>query len=510
MKTCAYKDGNCFENYNYCGIYGDERIQDKDLCESIVDYYGDGYIDYEYKCVYVNNPNYPDIFYCDRVQRTCEDYKIGDPEDSCLDVYFDEKPYSFCDFKDNTCLEKARICPNDHPYTNENYDFLDKETCEGLIHRWNNYKCVWDENNKCVGQKKNCAEYTGSDSRTCQNYISTNNRKKCSLVNEQCIEKISICEDYKSSDDLPYTCESITPYDEKGNKLLGKKCQMIDNNCKMVKKECSEYNSEPEICEQIFFDDGIKNCIYKDNQCIEQYKDCDAYNDNEDVIEKTICESIKLNGLDNERYKCVFEEGETKNICYAQRKMCSDSLSESQCYNYAIPSDTFNKKCVYKDNQCFEQFKDCDSYNNSGETIEKTVCESIILNDENYKCAFNKQTKTCQKVGRCDFDLEFEDSCESIPLSEQTKKCSFVDSTCSEINKSCLELESINSINEDTCKTAPTSEINKKCKLKKDNTGCEEINDEQNSNDNDNKSKGEGKWFENNMSFIYILIALFA
>ena len=48
-----------------------------------------------------------------------------------------------------------------------------------------------------------------------------------------------------------------------------------------------------------------------------------------------------------------------------------------------IPTDE-NKKYIFKGNSYVEEYKSCEAYQNSGNTIDKNTCESIIIK-EDYK-----------------------------------------------------------------------------------------------------------------------------
>ncbi len=83
-------------------------------------------------------------------------------------------------------------------------------------------------------------------------------------------------------------------------------------------------------------------------------------------------------------YKCVWDNG-----CQKELKKCEDAKNYDECKNIVAPT---NKQCIYINDECKEQYKDCESYNNNGkEQIEQSVCESIILNDYLFntdKCSF--------------------------------------------------------------------------------------------------------------------------
>ena len=138
-----------------------------------------------------------------------------------------------------------------------------------------------------------------------------------------------------------------------------------------------------------------------------------------------------------------------------------------------------------------EQYKDCETYNNNGiEEIVQSVCESIFLDDIEYKCVF-KGNKCIKEQRVCtDFNIKdnFEQKCLAIKPSSE-KKCVYSNSACSEAQSSCLELANA-IISNETCLTAPTSDKNKICEKNPYSFGCEEKykNGQQNNHGNNGNS----------------------
>ena len=59
-------------------------------------------------------------------------------------------------------------------------------------------------------------------------------------------------------------------------------------------------------------------------------------------------------------------------------------------------------------------------------------------------------------------------------LSSSSDKCSYSNSACSTVKKTCFELSNELSLTEETCNEALTSASNKICSLKGDKSGCDE------------------------------------
>ena len=424
-KRCIYENNQCKEIYGSCSNYNKESDIKEEICNNIIIYNSNGYIYYNYKCVFESGS-------CNQKSKTCDDYKSGQDEMFCTGISLNS--YSKCVLENNICKAKYIDCPNDYTTSIS----LDRSTCEAIIPNGEYYMCKLNSNSKCVRQKKICSEYKGDSSYNCQNYEASDSKKKCFMENDKCVEKYYQCADYEGKD--TNTCESIIPYDSYGSsQLSGVKCKMVDNTCTQVSKECSDFNESEYQCYQLTPTDNNKRCVYKDKKCIEQYKDCETYNNNVGTIDKSICESIIPYSPSS---KCVFTSG---NQCEEKNKECKDTTDEYECTDtyYVSPSDPTNKKCVYKNNKCIEQYKDCDTYNNHGGAIEQSICESIELNYDQYKCVFtsgDSGNRCEQKQKECK-DTTDSYKCTStyyvIPSDPTNKKCVYKENKCIEVYKDC-------------------------------------------------------------------------
>ena len=269
------------------------------------------------------------------------------------------------------------------------------------------------------------------------------------------------------------------------------------------------------------YNNNYKQCTFENKKCFEEYYNCPGTNED---ISKEECEAIKLsNNWDWDYYICKYDE--TNKNCYRKREECSDGTNEEKCKkivpydesNYRVdyknkcvwesPScvkkpkvcgdakdsnecsqitpASANKNCAYINGECKEQYKDCSTYN-SESNIEKSVCESIFVG-ELYKCVFKSGTSNqCvqeSKYSSCtDFKKdEYKSLCTNYDFST-SKKCTYSNSACSTVQKTCLELSNESKISDETCENAPTSGYNKYCVLKEDESGCEEKERENNDN----------------------------
>ena len=384
-----------------------------------------------------------------------------------------------CVYEDESCKEVFKSCSSYNSVQNKN-----EKDCKSIkIYNIQgnidyNYRCIF-QNNECIQKKlEKCEDYESDlDIQYCSSII-LNTNEKCAIKDGKCVKHFSLCpkesteEECKSKslDSETYKCV----YDSK-------------EGCIQKPKECSEYQgNDYDICEnELISSDENKKCFMENGKCIAKYIFCTSYEGND----KAICESI-IPFKDKETslkysHKCVFDN----NKCVMKEKECKEAKSFEEC---KLIQPAINKKCIYQNNECKEQYKDCESYNNNGkDTIEKTVCESIILDNPLEVCTFKpgspnkceKKIKVCSDFNKDDFS----DMCYSLQLSSVGKKCIYSNSACAEINKSCLELYYESSVTEEICSAAPTTDPNTKiCSVKIDGFGCEEIEKEE--QDNANKS----------------------
>ena len=491
-KKCILVGNKCQEQYKTCEIYNDET---KAECEKILPYVVDTTsLDIYSNCVFND-----DDHSCTREKKPCSEFK--DSTSCFLQELKDSKKR--CIFYGGQCKEEYKSCTEYNSETNKN-----EEKCKSIILSNPNaidylHKCIYDNKDACVQDDKTCEDYiSGQSEEFCTNIVISAD-KRCIFINNKCVEQDTDCS-YNDGKDKN-RCESIVLSQD----YL--KCELDkDYNCVQKKRECSEYTGDSEYsCENNYASrDDNKKCFFINNKCTEKYIYCSAYKGND----KETCESIKpydqygTSALPG--YKCVFGT----NGCERVSKECTDAKSATECYSIS-PTDT-NKNCIYTDNKCIEQYKDCDTYNNNAKTIEENVCKSIILRDSNegQKCVFTAGSsgaanKCEMKPKVCsDYTPElFNYECNLIAPGAG-KKCLFSNSQCLEANKSCLELENDSTVTEAICSAANVSDSNKKCEIKEDNSGCKEVN-KNGSENGGNQNNNEGSMSKFNL--LLIIFALF-
>ena len=208
------------------------------------------------------------------------------------------------------------------------------------------------------------------------------------MKNNECIEHYISCPSGANKE----TCLA-KPY----SSSVYKKCIYDENKgCIEQDKECSEYE-EGMSCSSLYTPDEDKMCFMDNGQCSAKYIYWESYKGKD----KATCEAIipysdEKASLKNS-HKCVLDKD---NNCVKVAKECKEAKTFHQCVYEINPPE--NKKCVYQNGECQEQYIDCNTYNTvkSGQ-IDKSECESIIILDVSdllttKKCQFIEATSECQ------------------------------------------------------------------------------------------------------------------
>lgn len=492
-KKCIWINNECVEQFTTCEKYDEQTDKVADVCNKIIPYESDGShtIDSYSKCFFNSESK------CVRVKKDCSEF---DNYYHCGNHELDDSENKRCIFEDNKCKEIFRTCSNYNSVKNKK-----KEECESVVYRNSSgkidyhYKCVF-ENEICKEKYlEKCEDYEPglNNEKYCTN-IQLPYYKRCVFENNSCVQEYATCPG-NNEDVSDKICKAIIPYEPYY------KCALDENNkCVKKKKECSEYKGRTSSeCEEYFASEENKKCFYEDGICEAKYYECSGYTGKD----KSICESIVIHDQNNWHQlmrKCVMENG----VCTMKKKECKEYTNEFVCtiINLYLYLEGEDKRCVYYNNECIEQWKDCSTYSDNAEKVEKSVCESIILSSDSKKCVFESgETKnSCvEKDKLCsDFKIDdYKDHCIQLTPSFE-KKCVYSNSNCEETGKTCLELENITSVTESICSAASTSNSDKQCILKEDHSGCEEVNNP------DKKNSGFGLKY-NLVIKIFTLLFLF-
>ena len=480
-KMCYYNSAKdkCLEIYETCTSYNlvetDSNKRTSTICEEIIPRIeGSEKTEDQSSICFLDED---DENKCKSRKRKCEEIQ---KEGVCNNQALEDKNKR-CLFTGSKCIEIYKTCD----LYQENVSNKNKGDCEIIEPNYADqliYKCEFNEKNQeCSKKKLKCEEYLGQDEDYCKSLkVNLDPGLKCALIGGKCIEQYDICDSYDGKNKT--ICESIILY---GNPY--KKCVLLqDKDCDAIDKTCSEYLGDSETeCKKYTASVNTRTCILENHKCVEKsiFNYCSDYRG----TNKEECESIKpyytegVVGLDPSS-KCVY----TNEGCIKKSKECRESTSESECPTI-IPTDE-NKQCVYIGNACTEQYKTCDLYYSEEDTIDKTICESILIKEDGYtsdkyKCEYKApasgQAKgTCTRIERSCSDFEpklIRSLCNSIPLTDFTKRCVFNDSnnSCSPEYKTCSELSTLSSATDEICKNGVPS-TNKICVAKSDKSGCEE------------------------------------
>ena len=480
-RTCTYSAPNtCVDNYADCGDYtlteGVNEIN-KDICSKIIS------ANPNKKCE-ANSAK----TLCQSVPKECGDYK---DKGSCLAANNLDEGYS-CRFIDNTCKLHKDTCAD-----------LDSSKCNGNIPKEYKDKCFWT-GSACDSKKRSCSEYTVyKDFGVLCKQLSASEGHKCILDedNDRCYEELADCGDFqvdsnKNDEQNGIVCATYKKIDTDNKLDHLNKCEYKlepTKSCASTLKVCTDYKEgeDDKYCESFHTADSSKSrCFLENNKCKEKYISCEGYNDVAQANRKAEeCEAIipyiinQDNSIEvNENNKCVFDEKEKS--CGEEPKECSEIKDKDICISHVLNDNKKgNKRCVYKDNKCQEQYRTCEKYKNdaTNKNKNKADCEAIE-NEGDYssKCVWTGENPQCEtKTKECkDYKSDQpEDYCNLISLND-THRCVFVDNKCIEQYKTC----SIYSEKEDIkirtiCESIIPLEQNKRCILKED-IKCEAVKKE--------------------------------
>ena len=500
-KRCILNNNKCESHFITCDLSG----KDQQTCEANIPK------DERHKCVWKGNS-------CKEEMKNCKEVKFYN--DDCIGYAVSDSENQICLGSYDGCKEQYKTCE----LYNQKASNKNKKDCESIKFKegssYEKYKCVFNDNACSTGEK--CSDFTYEEG--CNDFIPSDTNKRCSFINGVCKEIYKSCELYdtktESGNKKEADCKETKEYYSYGSIDFHYKCVFDKEKNSCEKKEltnCTDYETgmDESYCYNINLNE-YKRCTIndKDNKCIERYIGCP------EKITKDNCEAIDLgndyyfckynegkNGCYKEFKDCslgkdeascksivLYEEGEygeygppakknykcvwESNACKEKQKECGDAQNADEC-NKITPTSN-DKYCIYMNGQCKEQYKNCETYKGN----EQSVCESIVPDDISSKCVFKSEaTNKCvkePKYSSCsDFkkdDYEYLCTYISIAFTDLSveNKCSYSNSACSEVKKTCLELSNESDANEEICGSAPTSGNNKYCSLKADESGCEE------------------------------------
>ena len=536
IADCVFEGNRCIDMYLACELYNgavsnkDDRNENE--CKSIlarIEVGGTKVLDPHYKCSFKKDDNNRCITEkkeCEEITNSviCNSHSLNDNNDDIT-----------CIFQD-TCKKKFKNCDVYNDYYKNDQAKITRNDCESINPIYTGqtklYKCVYKEEagtKTCEKEEiTKCEDYKGQNEGYCIS-IPTNDTDLfiCKFINKECVTQYINCEAYNSQigiDGLVIdknTCESIVL----GNEL--KKCMYKeDKYCETEDKLCSEYLGEDNNkCSRYQTLDTRTSCVIENKKCVEkfipktiseEYKYCSDYRG----TDKDFCKSIQpyyndgSSSIPDLSSKCEFENNE----CVRVSKKCEEGKDETECSQIKA-TDEDKKRCVFTNNKCIEQYKTCALYNAIDGTINKDVCESIVIENDylTKKCVFTAGTggakNTCTQDDRVctDFQVEFYSyQCSGISLTDQTKKCVFYNNACSKVDKTCFDMAILAGADDEKCGKGSISSSNKICVAKEDGSGCQEI-DKPKEQNTETETKAEesygGKKYLSKL--VFILLCLF-
>jgi len=376
--------------------------------------------------------------------------------------------------------------------------------CRGIVPpNFNSSKCVQVGTN-CQQTPKECSDWNligNGNSITGDNCTLLNapTNQRCLLVSETSGTPATIIQVCKAHHKLCTTINTNTNSECTNNipENPAQKCSWTEGDstpCKAETRYCddaNQYYKSKIICPTLTISDSTadkdkKKCIYNGGICKSEYILCSTRS----VSNPSECENytpLKDNDYDYTQI-CTHDETITPGPkCKARKRKCDE-------YDYisnSIPTDLLNedlcgqleaskgyKRCAYneEDNECYEEYRNCEDYITNKVETDRSGCESIVLTDKTKKCVYITEEDKCVTrdiYSNCeDYTGKDKKICESIVLAPYNRPFCILDkdTKCIERPLFCSE-----AFSEDDClKRAKASENNKKCAYDTVNNKCYE------------------------------------
>ena len=451
VQKCIYESNKCKEKYTECALYDEETDKERDKCQNSI------LPGINKKCVYnlpedkceekktynscdeynqesgkkdrlicesIISKNHP--FYCvlDRdnqcIERELSCSEVYD-ENECLHIAKPSDPNKKCAFDGTKCYEEYIRCE----------DYIEKYylNCTG-IRLYNGLQCEYEsESERCRTRNKFCCEARTEEEckLIAKTGVSDPKRKVCDYIDYDddddevvdgngCRETFKYCSDYRGTN--PIICKNIKPYDyEEGEKIDEfSKCEMIENKCQRIPKECEEIIDNPIQCIKLGLlikDNSIKYCRYDkyntQHKCITDYRKCNSYkatstsnSDSDYGTKKTDCE--KIIPEDYNSGFCKYEQDDSDQIFKClPKKECTDINDDTEKDKYEGLCNKLDPKCVYDStsNICNTKERSCVQirfYSDTEGTEE--YCNAIDASSPYKKCVLKEDKSGCEEIYR--------------------------------------------------------------------------------------------------------------
>ena len=469
LKSCdeySSTKGHCIDLFavqgSRCVLIGEKCESHKDECSGLTEEKCNSNIpkNKNKKCLWSGTS-------CSEEDRTCKDLIAYEDEEGKSAECFSLKPSDttkICFLNGGTCTEDVKDCSVGQ---NEDSCIKIKPLKEDKTGYDLYSKCSYSEG-KCKKEEKMCEDSAKSEFTSdaqCKLLKITNSEKKyCGYDSSQeiCKEYYRNCYDVneEEEDKRKSACEDIiTPMDYYDNKDIYSKCVYEEylKECQNRHKPCSEYNSDPTLCNAYTTISTLKKCIHTGSECKEIYKSCYDYNFDRANKEKTKEQCNEIVFTDSPYIKCSYDNTLEIDKCAMIKRECNE-LDIDICEKHIL--DNSHKRCIHIGSECKEVYKTCDDYNADTETKDKTddLCTEIEPEeDPDYSECFiftnDKNEKICKKRKKDCYKLN-DEYCNSQELENKSKRCLYnqnkqecetVYKTCENFNRETVNTEKIES-----------------------------------------------------------------
>ena len=383
---------------------------------------------------------------CQEIDKECKDLT----KEQCLILTLNLKENERCVLINDKCESHFSTCTN----TEINSD---ETKCKNNIPSEKSKKCKWN-GSTCQVDDRKCGDfiiYSDNNGGNSKCYSLVHDEKKiCYFDGSHCIETFAECSKYEGDDET--FCNNIIPLkktidSDEGSYIVDKfnKCEMESNSCTEKPRVCSDYKKRSddtgELCSQLQSEkdpNKVKaQCILEGETCKDRYLKCENYNDL--VTDETKRTEAECNlALADQYHKCTFKSDD-HNQCITEKKKCEEINDPTICNAHVL--DDTEKKCIFKNNLCKEEFKNCDIYKTHHSAdltrINRDECESItpiyVGDNKKYKCIYKDESgsKTCEKkLVECEeYEGNIESECKALSSSTNDTtlfSCKFINNKC--------------------------------------------------------------------------------
>jgi len=342
----------------------------------------------------------------------------------------------------------------------------DLNICTKIFHNdFPEKKCYYTSSNECDPQETVCSDFDNIIIRD----IRLEEREFCSKFKSGNTQKICLLDNGLSCSAYYINCNGLSNAECTSNDLIQNYAQECywegdpsTGSCQSRQRICDPtlLNVKEDECDRLLpsrLTTENRKCIYSSNQCKAETS-CEnlvgSLNDEICLKNPPIIQKGSGTGYEFDyKHKCKFVAGSPSSTPPTQDKCILDTeLRTCEEYEGSDPSiciglkakDTTNKRCVFKNRRCKEEYSTCEKYSENTLRKTKTECEGLKLLEENDKCIFNIEEDKCVTSTNYTTCEEYEGLsqviCESIKPSAHSRCILDKDSKCKERAFLCSEV----------------------------------------------------------------------